>query len=232
MAQYRLYARLAAAAAMVIPGETAADIGSDHMHLPAYLAEQGICPRVIATDKAWAPCQSGREFILSRGLGTVVEIRCGDGLQVLKPSEAATIILTGMGGCLIRDILKNDIEVALSAKRLVLSPQKNPELLRMFLAENGWCIREEHMVKEAGIYYPVICAVPGEMSLDPLEALYGPCLIRTKEPVFLENLRQQLEQLEEIEAGLIRSGMEKEHSRRIGLAEEKQRIIQILEGNK
>ena len=46
--QIKLNDRLQAAADLVIPGLPAADIGTDHNYLPAYLVQNSICPYVIA----------------------------------------------------------------------------------------------------------------------------------------------------------------------------------------
>ena len=167
--QNELGMRLSAAAALVLPGKTAADIGSDHMLLPMHLAEKGVCPRVIAADKVPLACKKGEALIAMAGLSHLIEVRCGDGLQVLRPGEAATIIITGMGGRLIRDILAGREATAVAAERLVLSPQKDAALLRNYLASSGWRIVNETAVFEAEKYYVMIAAERGEM--DPLDIM-------------------------------------------------------------
>ena len=226
--QSKLDIRLTAVAERVLPGETAADIGSDHMHLPVYLVNREICPLVIATDKAQAPCVNGRSLINALGMSGQIDIRCGDGLQVLQPGEAATIILTGMGGRLIKAILDACPDVLDSARRLVLSPQKDPAELRLFLADRGWCIIDEQMIFNAGIYYTVITAEHGDMTLDADEALYGPCLLKEAPRVFTEYLRRQLTQVERLRDELAASPGANSSARLAELFAEKEHISAIL----
>ena len=230
MTSFKFPRRLTAAADMVLPDAPAADIGSDHMHLPVYLIKQGICPYVIATDKAASPCINGAAYISSLGLADKIDIRCGDGLAVLKPGEAATIIITGMGGCLIKSILAAAPKVAASGKRLVLSPQKNPDVLRYFLAETGWRIVEEKMVKEDDIWYPLIAAQRGRMKLNAAEAEFGPYLLAQGTPEF----RHYLQHKTDVLSALIRQLTALEStgcSHRIrDLQAERLRILNIMEG--
>lgn len=218
----KLAARLRAAAELVLPGVPAADIGSDHMYLPAYLARRRLCPHVIATDKAAAPCAKGRAFLAGLGLDGQVEVRRGDGLEVLTAGEVATIIVTGMGGCLIRDILAARPRIADSARRLVLSPQKDVDLLRYYLADSGWRIVDERLIYEAGIYYTVIAAEKGAMSLTADEARFGPCLLAQAPPLLTEMLNRDLEQVEGLLARVA------EPVRREELQREKARLNEVI----
>ena len=47
--------RLKAVADLVLPGKTAADIGTDHNYLPVFLVQNNICEHVIASDRADGP---------------------------------------------------------------------------------------------------------------------------------------------------------------------------------
>ena len=105
--QIKLDARLLAAAALVLPGKAAADIGTDHNYLPVYLVKNGICPYVIASDKAPQPYENACQLVELLSLTRQISVRLGDGLQVLEPGEAATVVMTGMGGRLMMDILAN-----------------------------------------------------------------------------------------------------------------------------
>ena len=226
--QNELGMRLSAAAALVLPGKTAADIGSDHMRLPMHLAEKGVCPRVIAADKVPLACKKGEALIAMAGLSHLIEVRCGDGLQVLRPGEAATIIITGMGGRLIRDILAGREATAAAAERLVLSPQKDAALLRNYLASSGWRIVSETAVFEAEKYYVMIAAERGEMALSAEEAEYGPCLLRDRPPAFLAQLACRVRELELIEDKLAASPGTKSRCRAAEIAAEKARLTEML----
>ena len=83
-----LDARLRAAARLVRPGHKAADIGCDHGKLSAALVCGGRCPFVIAADLRPGPLSVARANIQAAGCADRVELRLGDGLEVLRPGEA------------------------------------------------------------------------------------------------------------------------------------------------
>ena len=101
----RLDARLAAAAQLVKPGAAVADIGCDHGKLAIFLALTGRAERVIAADLRSGPLQTAAENCRRYGCEEAVELRLGDGLTVLAPGEADTILLAGVSAKTTIDIL-------------------------------------------------------------------------------------------------------------------------------
>jgi len=207
--QIKLDGRLLSAAALVLPGKAAADIGTDHNYLPVYLVANGICPYVIATDKAPQPYENAQQLVDLLSLSRQISVRRGDGLKVVEPGEAATIILAGMGGRLIMDILSGAPAVTARAERLVLQPQKNIDLLRRWLGENGWRIVAESIAFDSGFYYVIMAAEHGDMDLSDDEAEFGPCLLREGHPLFPQYLGLKLADLQTlIERLAEREGLE------------------------
>lgn len=177
--------RLAAAAEYVPAGSVAADIGTDHAFLPIYLIEAGICERVIATDLRPKPFQSALRKVEEHKLDHRVDLRLGDGLKVIDPAEADVLVLAGMGGNTIREILAAAPEVLNTVRMLILQPMADPGDLRAWLAANGWMIYDERLVEENGKIYVIIAAVPGyEEVRDPVLLEVGPRLAEKKDPLF------------------------------------------------
>ncbi len=177
--------RLAAAAAFVPAGSVIADIGTDHAYLPIYLVEAGLCERVIATELRSGPFRSALRQVAAHQLDHKIDLRLGDGLTVLKPAEAQVLVLAGMGGNTIREILAAAPEVLQTVNMLILQPQADPGDLRIWLAANGWRIADEQLVEENGRIYVVIAAVPGHEAVqDPLLLALGPRLAEKKDPLF------------------------------------------------
>ncbi|MDD4335041.1 MAG: class I SAM-dependent methyltransferase [Desulfotomaculaceae bacterium] len=177
--------RLAAAAAYVPAGSVTADIGTDHAYLPIYLIEAGRCERVIATELRSGPFQSALRQVAEHKLNHKIDLRLGDGLKVLKSAEAEVLILAGMGGNTIREILAASPAVLNTVKMLILQPLADPGDLRIWLAANGWKIYDEQLVEENGRIYVVIVAVPGcEAVRDSLLLELGPRLAEKKDPLF------------------------------------------------
>ena len=98
--------RLKIIADSVNRGESMADIGTDHGFLPIFLLNEGICERAIATDISEAAIAKTREYstdALKRGN---LSLRCGSGIEVLEKGEVDIVVIAGMGGVLIAQILR------------------------------------------------------------------------------------------------------------------------------
>ncbi|MBS4026916.1 MAG: SAM-dependent methyltransferase, partial [Clostridia bacterium] len=153
--------RLEALAQLVLPGRVVADIGTDHAHIPIYLIQSGKSPQAIATDVHDGPYKIARDKVQGCGLQDKIDVRKGDGLRPLKAGEAQVAILAGMGGITIRDILCQSSPVAACLEQLLLQPMTAPEEVRRWLAENGWKLDKECMIKEDEKYYQIISAAKG-----------------------------------------------------------------------
>jgi tRNA A22 N-methylase len=150
--------RLATVAACVLPGRTLADIGTDHAYIPVSLVAAGAVPAAVATEINAQPAAAARTAIAGAGLADRIAMRLGSGLSVLTPGEAATIVIAGMGGQLIRDILDQGQAVAASAMRLVLQPMRDHLAVRYWLWGHGWVLVDEHLAQEGQHIYTIIVA--------------------------------------------------------------------------
>ena len=162
--------RLKVIAQAVLSGLPMADIGTDHGYLPVALVSSGKIPSAIAADVNVKPLEKARGCILKAGLVDRIEIRLGSGLSVLEPGEAATIVMAGMGGYLIRDLLRESEAVAKAAECLILQPMNNGAVLRHFLEDNGYVITDERIASEGSKVYEIIVARAGAMTIsNPLD---------------------------------------------------------------
>lgn len=195
--------RLAALAAHVPAGCTVADIGTDHAYLPVYLVEAGISQKVIATDINPGPLAAAARTVGERRLQDRIVLRRGDGLQPLVPGEAEVLVLAGMGGNTIREILAAAPAVLQYARRLVLQPMADAGDLRVWLAGNGWRIDGEQLVREDSRLYQIIAAAPGrESCADRFCLELGPRLIEGRDPLLRVYLEQLAARYERALAGL------------------------------
>ena len=78
--------RLKAVADLVLPGKTAADIGTDHNYLPVFLVQNNICEHVIASDRADGPYRNAASLVKRLALEDKIKVRLGEGLEVLNLS--------------------------------------------------------------------------------------------------------------------------------------------------
>ncbi len=198
-------ARLDAIAGFVLTGRAMADIGTDHALLPAALVERGIVPTAIASDVAAGPIGAARRTLRARDLEDRVILRRADGLAGLRPGEVATVVIAGLGGAAMIEMLSGVSPQGL--ERLVLSPNGGVAELRRHLDQTGWGIVDEAMIAEAGRLYPIVVAEPGARGegLDETDIVLGPILRRRRGPAFEQWLRAALQRQQRALDGLRRA---------------------------
>ena len=195
----RLSKRLEMVASFVERGSRVADIGTDHGFLPIVLVERGICPCALAMDVREGPLKRAREHVREHGLDGKVECRLSDGLAKLKPGEADTAVMAGMGGELIVHILEQGRDMWEHLRRVVLSPQSEMDKVRRYLEEEGFSIEREDMVVEDGKFYVVMGVGRGRMKLSgQAQYLYGKRLIEERNPVLARFLLKEEERIRAI----------------------------------
>ncbi len=148
--------RLSLCAEFVTQGGKVCDVGTDHAYLVAELLKSGKCEFAIACDIADGPLDSARITIEKNGLSDKAEVIKSDGLNSISPDGITDVVIAGMGGELIRDIvlrakwLENNVN-------LVLQPMTKPEILRESLMKNGYEIIKEECASDKNHAYTVIC---------------------------------------------------------------------------
>jgi len=147
--------RLQTVANFIPKGVVLADIGTDHAYLAIEVVSQGICKYAFACDLHPSPLKIAKKNIETAGLSDKIETRLGDGLSVIKPSEADCIVIAGMGGMRIWNIILEGIAQACVAK-LILQPQHDVVLLRKNLHSSGFEIIDEVLIREKDHFYVVI----------------------------------------------------------------------------
>lgn len=189
--------RIQAVLNFVRAGSRVADIGADHGYLSIELVKSGRASKVIATEKNPYPCAAAQKNISAAGLGNVIDVRLGDGLQILTAGEVDTICIAGMGGALIQKILDDAPEVVQSARQLILQPMNGAKKIRTWLAENGWTIDDEDLAESAGIIYEIISAV---------KVADAPKIFKRESSPLLEKfLAQRIEKLQRVLAEMSKS---------------------------
>lgn len=202
-----LKGRLKLIASKVPACDAACDIGTDHGYIPIYLVQNHICKRVIAADIKEGPLTAATDNIRQCNLENSIETRLGDGLQPIGCGEVDVIVIAGMGGILIKDILEKDFDKAKAAKALILQPMNAIEILREWLYKKGFDIYDEELTSEGEKVYNVLAAKwTGERaSYDEVFLYIGKKLIEKKDPLLHRYLNKRLAQVEEILEGLSRS---------------------------
>lgn len=132
-----------------------ADIGCDHALVCIEAVLNGKVKKAYACDLRPGPLRQAQANIEANGLTDQIEVRLQDGITDL-PAHTRQIIIAGMGGKLIEQILSSLLPQ--DTQSLLLSAHKDVEHLRAFLLEKGWKIDQEWTVFDQR-YYTIIKAV-------------------------------------------------------------------------
>lgn len=157
--------RLLEIASCVTEKGTLLDMGTDHGYLPVFLIQSTVIEHAIASDVSLFSLKKAESLIVKCNLESKIETRLGNGLEVINPGECQTIIMAGMGGHLIHDIILDNLEKINQTKQLILQPMNNVSLVRKTLEKSGRLIVKEKLVKEGKRFYQIIVSIPGEMAI-------------------------------------------------------------------
>lgn len=201
MKELQLQPRLQMLSDLVPPAAALADVGTDHGYLPVYLLQKGAIRRAIASDIGAEPLDHARRTAEEYGIS--LELRLCDGLQGIAPEEVDTVVIAGMGGESIITIL-SAAPWTKNGCRLILQPMTRQELLRRWLAENGYRFTAERLVEDKGTIYPILCVEGGaQPPLSEAETYSG--LLLADDTLYGEYLTRQMARLKKAADGMRRS---------------------------
>ncbi|MFA5575733.1 MAG: class I SAM-dependent methyltransferase [Tissierellaceae bacterium] len=177
----KLSQRLLGIASLVPENSIVADIGTDHGYIPAYLIQNTISKKVIGTDISSGSLEKIIDYMGQLGIEDKVDTRLGDGLGPIRSYEVDTVIIAGMGGMLIRDILESDTSKTDSIVNFILQPMVAAKELRHYLIDNSFEIVKEELIEEDKRFYEIILARKGKSLVDK-EIYYelSPLLIKER----------------------------------------------------
>ncbi len=224
MNEIKLSKRLQRIAEYVPAGKIIVDVGSDHGLLVSYLIKKGVSLYAIAGEINDGPYQATIKQVNNFNLQKKISVRKGNGLEVIK-EHVDVIVIAGMGGALITDILENGKEKLNNVERLILQPNVGEETVRKWLDDNNWNLIDEDILKENDKIYEIIVAEQRrnyedtvyKLSYNDLfprnkEDLYkvGPILLRKSNDILEEKWDLELSKIEYILKQLEKSSKENE----------------------
>lgn len=169
--------RLLACCSFISPGDRVADVGCDHGYLGIYLLKKGIARSVIAADINAGPLDSALHNSEKFGVRDKMTFYLSDGVRKI-PHDFDTLVCAGMGGDTIVSILSHAPWLHNEQYRLVLQCQSKTPLLRKYLSDTGWQIKEETVIRDGRFLYTVMEAAwqPGYV-LSPGQCHFPPALL-------------------------------------------------------
>ncbi|UOQ42498.1 tRNA (adenine(22)-N(1))-methyltransferase TrmK [Halobacillus salinarum] len=194
---YQLSKRLERVADYLPSDSCFADIGSDHAYLPCYVCLNDSEAKAIAGEVNVGPYESALSEVRNQNLEDRIEVRLGDGLEVLEPGEVRQVVIAGMGGSLIKNILDRGKEKLKNVDRIIVQPNIGAKFLREWFIEQKYQLTKEEILEENGHTYEILIAQPG----DPLvcyqkdifskQLLFGPHLLKERPEVFRQKWKEE-----------------------------------------
>ena len=201
----RIPKRMLAIANLVDNSKVLADVGCDHAYISINLLENGKAEKIIASDLREGPLNIAKDNIKLEGFEERIETRLCAGLCGYEAGEVDTILISGMGGMLVKEILSESIDVVRRADTLILEPQSDLRVVRAYLKDIGFEIIDEDMLNEGGKYYQIMKAVKSKERMEVCDDIgamaeneFGPILIKKKHPVLLEFLKKRKNHFERL----------------------------------
>lgn len=139
----KLSKRLQTVASFVPDNSKIIDVGCDHALLDIYLMNTLKNIQILATDINENPLKIARNNLKKYNLQDKINLKQMNGLENI-PNTIDTIIIAGMGGILITDILKP--EKLTNIKNIILAPNNEFEKVRHHLKKINFQIEKEELI--------------------------------------------------------------------------------------
>ena len=189
--------RIKEIAKYIRPYKKIADVGCDHGYLIVEAFKNHEIDYAIAIDNKQGPLDSAKYNILKYGFNNNVRFSLSSGISDID-DDTEVVIIAGMGGLLINQIIKDDIDKLMNVKRLVIEANRNQYDCRKYLSSIGYYISDEEIVLENNKFYQIIIFEKNNELINNYseqELLYGPILLKERKPLFIEMLKDEYNKL-------------------------------------
>lgn len=198
MTKINISKRLLKIASMVDKKSRIIDVGCDHALLDIYLSLNGLEGKIIASDITIGAVNQAKKNV-SLYKTSNVEVRKGDGLSTIKKSDNInTIIMSGLGNQKIISILKENKNILKNVNTIIIQSNTGYNMIRKELNDMGYYVDDECLVKDRGIIYVIIKFKKGKIIHSKKELYFGPVLLKNKNVLFKELIRNEINKNQEI----------------------------------
>lgn len=182
----------------MVPSSVVADIGSDHGKLMIALAESGKIRKGFAVENKEGPFERLRSNLIRYHVDDIVTPLFSDGIKDIT-RDVSTIVIAGMGGQTIVNILKAHPEKLISVKTIIIDAHTAVPFARKEICQMGFAIADEKIVKEDGVFYEIIKFIKAEKAIISDEDLeFGPILRHEKSATFKEKYQSRISEIDAI----------------------------------
>ena len=130
--------------------------------------------------------------------GLNAEVRLADGLAGLRPCEAESLSICGMGGRRIVEILNAFPDRV--PPNVTLQPNRHPELIRAWGIERGFrlvneCVADTNWAHQ--VFHFQRSDLPRDPAYEGLDRdaaiLFGPLMLKRRDPALVRRLREEMQ---------------------------------------
>ncbi len=172
-----------------------ADIGCDHGYLCLGCLEKGVT-FVQNIDNKIGPLNTAKTNLQEYSDRNIIFTLC-DGLNQLD-ERVDTVVISGMGGDLITQIVNNDLVKAKKLKKLIIVAHSKITLLREGLTKHFEIIDEDLIEDNDKIYEIIIFNPRNKKEYSYEELLFGPVLKEEKSELFIKKMKKRLQEIDKI----------------------------------
>lgn len=207
MRQFKLDNRLQTCANFITDGAVIADVGTDHAYLPIWLVMNNKIKGAIASDINILPLKRAEKNLKKYNIKDKIKLLQSDGLKKINPWEVDEIVISGMGGELIAQIIDAAPWVKNEKKRLILQPASSESDLRIYLRDNRFKLEKEKAIISLGKIYTVISVVyTGKIEKTAIEYPYVGKIYEKIDEESVAYLKRQIKDLENKNKGNLLRG--------------------------
>ena len=199
----RLSNRLLKLAEFIVPGSFIADIGSDHCLLPIFLCEQNLIKGAFAVENKEGPYNRMVKAIKDAGLEDKIAYSLSSGIEKLDP-RCDTVVLAGMGGRLISEILTSHKERLDNVQHILVDAHTDLDIVYETLTSLGYEIEMGHFLMDKGKPYDIMRWKKSEKEpqYSDIEKKYGYFNVKHPNEAWKQYYERQLGILEKIKSSL------------------------------
>ena len=157
------------------------DVGCDHALLCIYLEKNKKGIKSLASDVNKGPLEQAKKNLKLYKTKNI-KLKLGDGISTIE-DYTDVVIISGMGGNSMVDILYNDIDKLNNIKRIVLSPNNEFYNVRKMINNIGYNIICEEVICANNKFYPIIVFEKGNLKYNENELKYGINVLKNEDYV-------------------------------------------------
>lgn len=176
--------------------DNVADIGCDHGYLCLGCIEKGVSFVQNIDNKEGPLNMAKRNLEKYNSKGQIIYTLC-DGLNCID-ERVDTIVISGMGGDLITQIVNTNLNKAKKLKKIIVVAHSKVFGLREKLTKHFVIIDEDLVEDKDKIYEIIVFAPQNNVQYGEKELMFGPVLCAKKSQLFIKKIERRLNEINKI----------------------------------